>query len=569
MSQKKLNAIGFALVAASGLALFDSLSRGKDFSQVMDRYGLFSVAPGTPGGIASDGTNFLVAQRATDGRIQGMLISSGIPAPSSFPVLLQTIDLGRTGGVPRVAFDGANYLMVWPDVSEPPADIYGQLISRAGMPLGNPIPIETDTGVVEAGGVAFDGTNYLAVWESNGGGSNTVSAVHGRLISPAGTLVGSRIQISPASTVQKFPAVACNRNEFLVIWTEQSATTNSWSLLGRAIGREGTRGQSLSISQVPMQKPWPAAVASDGTNWLAVWSRETGPFQVIVLGVGYTNAWLPMLHGRIMAADGTAPAPEFEIRRGGVGTFKPAAVFNGTNYLVAWEEQHLGRISGPPYRFEGATWIYVGQLDPAGQPVTTEMRTGFSRATNMTGLVLGYIAGQGIMVWNHAHWTFTAGQSAVPCNPGQPVLRNSKLLPTGASQFEIAGKDGLWLGVQSSTNLHDWSLVRYEWPASPGTLPGTYTTPTPPGGSGTHRFFRTIDGKSACVENLRLINRAKVQWALENKRTDTDTPATSDLFGVGGYLPERLVCPMGGMYYYEQVEILSTCSFGATLGHTQ
>jgi hypothetical protein len=116
--------------------------------------------------------------------------------------------------------------------------------------------------------------------------------------------------------------------------------------------------------------------------------------------------------------------------------------------------------------------------------------------------------------------------------------------------------------------LLDWSLVLNE-SGFHTTGPGTFTTAATPGGSGPQRFFRTIDGKSACVENLRLINRAKVQWALEKWRQDTDTPTTSELFGAGGYLRERLVCPMGGVYNYEQVEILSTCSFGATLGHTQ
>ena len=548
------------MVAASGFALYTSYLRGKDVSQVMDRYGYFTLAPGTPGGVASDGTNFLIAQRADDGRITGTLVSSGIPA------VLQTFNLGLTGGVPRVAFDGASYLMVWSDLTEPPADILGQFISLTGTPTGNPFLIEQDAGVAEAGGLAFDGTNYLAVWESNGGDSNAVSSVHGRLISPAGTLLGSRIEISATSTAQKFPAVASSHHEFLVIWTEQSATTNAWSLFGRILGPDGTPGQGVSVSETPMQQPRPGAVASDGTNWLAVWNREAGPFPV---GIPWpSNTFLPMLYGRVVAAEGTTPAPEFEIRRGGIGTFMPAAIFDGAHYLVAWLEQRLGPITGPPYRFEGRSWLFVGQLDAAGKPVATEMRAYYSVVTNATGLALGHAAGQTMLAWRYAHWPWTFGETLAPYAPDQPVLRNLKLLPTGASQFEIVKREGQYVGIQSSTNLLDWTLVVDELGIRTAG-PGSYTTPTPVGGSGHHRFFRTIDGRTTCLENLRLINRAKARWALENWKMDTDYPATTELFGVGRYLPERPVCPMGGTYSLEPVEYFATCSFGASLGHTQ
>ncbi|HEU0008994.1 MAG TPA: hypothetical protein VFT34_04175 [Verrucomicrobiae bacterium] len=561
MSLKKLFCSGFGVVAVGGVFLFATLLGGRDLSQVLSRHDTFFLAPGTPGGIASDGTNFLVAQRGDNGRITAMLVSNGTYA------LLQTTDLGRTGGVPRVAFDGARYLMIWPDVGAPPADVFGQFISLAGTAIGSPFLIEPDAGVVEAGGLAFDGTNYLAVWEANGGDTNSVSTVHGRLISTTGNLLGPRIQLSEASTAQKYPAVASSRDDFLVIWTGKSETTNAWSVLGRGIGRDGTPAQSVAISEAPAQQPWPPAVASDGTNWLALWSRETGPFPVFA--VFLSNMWMPMLFGRIVAADLTAPAPEFEIRRGGLGTFKPAAIFNGTNYLISWTEQHYGENLGPPtYTYSAAYWNHVGQLDSKGQPVTTELRNFYNYGyTNPTGLTLGYAAGSAISVWRLESAPVTFGQSFVRVVQEESVLSNFKLLPTGESQFDITGENVAWrFGAQSSTNLTNWDFVPYTSEFSVANQ-GTFAIPPPPGGSGSQRFFRTIHSRSVCVENLRLIARAKAHWALENKKTNTDYPGSWDLFG-GGYLREQPVCPRGGVYELQQVQNHPTCSFGTPSGHT-
>jgi hypothetical protein len=65
--------------------------------------------------------------------------------------------------------------------------------------------------------------------------------------------------------------------------------------------------------------------------------------------------------------------------------------------------------------------------------------------------------------------------------------------------------------------------------------------------------------KNACINNLRMIDGAKQQWALENKKTATDTPTRADL---KPYLPkgELPVCPAGGTYTINPVNQLPECS---------
>ena len=59
---------------------------------------------------------------------------------------------------------------------------------------------------------------------------------------------------------------------------------------------------------------------------------------------------------------------------------------------------------------------------------------------------------------------------------------------------------------------------------------------------------RTTSQTKVCINNLRQIDSAKQQWALENKRTGGATPAQTDLEpylvrGTSGRMP---VCPSAG-----------------------
>ena len=54
---------------------------------------------------------------------------------------------------------------------------------------------------------------------------------------------------------------------------------------------------------------------------------------------------------------------------------------------------------------------------------------------------------------------------------------------------------------------------------------------------------RTTSQMNACINNLRQIDGAAQQWALETKQATNALPAFSD---VSGYLKSSVVCPAGG-----------------------
>ncbi len=75
---------------------------------------------------------------------------------------------------------------------------------------------------------------------------------------------------------------------------------------------------------------------------------------------------------------------------------------------------------------------------------------------------------------------------------------------------------------------------------------------------------RGLAQKTACINNLRQIDGAKQQWALENHKVDTDTPAEADL---NSYLRSGMpTCPGGGSYTIGAMNANPTCSLAAQ-GH--
>ena len=69
----------------------------------------------------------------------------------------------------------------------------------------------------------------------------------------------------------------------------------------------------------------------------------------------------------------------------------------------------------------------------------------------------------------------------------------------------------------------------------------------------------------ACIANLKCIDGAKATWALENKKTNSEIPTNSDLFGPTLYLQQKPVCPAGGTYSIRAVDKKPRCTIP---GHT-
>jgi hypothetical protein len=81
-------------------------------------------------------------------------------------------------------------------------------------------------------------------------------------------------------------------------------------------------------------------------------------------------------------------------------------------------------------------------------------------------------------------------------------------------------------------------------------------------------FVRTCSRqeKHPCINNLRQIEGAKEQWALENKRTAGDVLTKAEEHEINDYIKGgEPKCPAGGKYTYGRVGLPPTCSIR---GHT-
>ncbi len=66
--------------------------------------------------------------------------------------------------------------------------------------------------------------------------------------------------------------------------------------------------------------------------------------------------------------------------------------------------------------------------------------------------------------------------------------------------------------------------------------------------------------RNTCIAWLRQIEGAKNSWALENKKTATDIPTASDLYGPAKYFWDEPICPAGGTYTINAVATKPSCS---------
>lgn len=292
-------------------------------------------------GAAFDGTNYLVGisqqggPGVTDEIIAQLISSTGAPVGAR-------IRTGRFGGAPFFGFDGTNYLLVWEDVvivdTIETKHIYGQFISPAGTLVRPPFAISTATGNQLLDGinhVAFDGTNYLVVWrdERNGSGNRDI---YGRLVSPAGTLFGSEIAITTQAENEQEASAAFDGTNYMVVWqTKRSAPPELYDTYGKLISKAGVPGTAFLISQNPSARHNPTSLAFDGTNYLAVWNRDIGP------GFPSPEDW--DIYARLVTRSGTFVGNEFPITTAAGSQISfGTTIFDGTSFLVNWIDAPKG-----------------------------------------------------------------------------------------------------------------------------------------------------------------------------------------------------------------------------------
>lgn len=120
----------------------------------------------------------------------------------------------------KVAFGPSNGLVVYPHSNLSPHDLYGILVAADGTVQGAEFPIAADGNDHASPVVAFDGVNYLVVWQQVnpkiivGGDNNLIYAAR---VSQAGVVLDTaHIAISTGLLGQENPSVAFDGGNYLI-----------------------------------------------------------------------------------------------------------------------------------------------------------------------------------------------------------------------------------------------------------------------------------------------------------------------------------------------------------------
>lgn len=242
---------------------------------------------------------------------------------------------------PFVASDGESFFVVWQDRrSGKRWDIYGAMVTSDGevMELGDPIVTGRSTYDQVAPAISFDGENYLVVWQ--GKKSAKLWNIYFARVSKDGEILdGSRTLLSPSLRNQASPAVAFDGENYLVVW-QDLRNGKFWDIYG---ARVAPSGEILDAKGFPISPV--AKSGSDGWDkWRPVLSWDGNLFLVIWMVSKEDNKWY--LAGKWVDRRGIpdiyeAPIPLSKNEDTPNKTY-PALLSDGNEYLLVWEEDPEG-----------------------------------------------------------------------------------------------------------------------------------------------------------------------------------------------------------------------------------
>jgi phosphoribosylformylglycinamidine (FGAM) synthase PurS component len=242
---------------------------------------------------------------------------------------------------------------VWQDArgGDNCTDVYGARVTPGGTvldPSGILITMAGRDQLTPA--VGFDGANFLVAWGDNRAADLNLD-VYGARVTPAGTVLDPQgFVITQAANEQSHPAIGFDGANFLVVWTDYRNGDYS-DIYGARVTPQRTvlDPQGFAISQTVLDQSNPV-LGFDGANFLLAWTDYRSGIYSDIFGARVTP------QGTVLDTSGLI------IMRAAEGQYSPALSigFDGTNYLVVWED----------YRSDQPD-IFGALVTPAGVAIDT------------------------------------------------------------------------------------------------------------------------------------------------------------------------------------------------------
>jgi len=392
--------------------------------------------------MAFDGANFLVAwddvRLGTDGDIYGTRISKAgvVIDPTGIVISDASGYQGRTS----VAFDGTNFLVVWEDYRGSDVDVYGARVSKTGVVLEpSGIPIAASASAQYAPHASHDGSNFIVVWPDGRNGANL--DIYLARISAAGVVLDkSGIQVSTSTGDAAEPVALYNGANILVVWNDERGSTDK-DIYAARVTKAGVLLDSagVAVCTAPGDQEAPQ-VALSGTTAMTVWYDRRG-------------ADANIYAARITAAGAVLDSNGFAVTTAKGDQTWPSIGHDGAGYLVAWQDRRSGSSHD----------IYASRVSAAGAVLDTAGVAISTAAGDQTRPFVGFDGAQYMLGWTDGRngqddiYTSRVSSAAAVLDPlGLLISKagNMQLNPTTA--FDGSNYLVVWQDNRAGTSLDLW-----------------------------------------------------------------------------------------------------------------
>jgi hypothetical protein len=285
-------------------------------------------------------TSVYRAGTASSTDVFAQAVSDFLTVTSPFSLAYSTTEQWRVA----VAAGRNGYLAAW--VERGP-DAFERVMIRRVLPDGTPAGSDAEVMSVPLGsniedtGIVSSGTHYLLTWRvGNTAYGLRVAAESGLLLDDAPFTIATALRL----------AVASNGTDAVAVWSSYTGDLQS--------RRIRMTGDPLAEPVVTLAQPSEAtevAIASNGSDYLVAWND--GYTDCMITCIGYIPAEVRALRLRADATKIDAGPLVLLALEEDVQSVKPAVAWNGGRYLVAWTTRPPGAdVEGALVSTEGAVF---------------------------------------------------------------------------------------------------------------------------------------------------------------------------------------------------------------------
>ncbi len=336
--------------------------------QILDKGG-FTISVTEPYGyspdVTFDGLNYLVAWRNGKHDITAVRVTTDAEVLDTSAIMVSGLP-PSTRGNPVVATCGTNILTVWTQ-----SGVYGARVSPQGVVLDpTPILISGEYHHPFHPSAAFDGTNYMVVWQDSYSPSwdTCYKYIRGARISTSGILIDTipitffSYEISShfpdIEHIKLNPCICFGANNYMLLWNFVDFLTDyNENIYGLRISPDGVvlDTNNIPVSCVPGNQIFPS-VAFDGSEFLAIWQDFRND----------ENSYKPLIYLTKIDTSGTVlDSAGSSLLQNSIETLKqPSVCYGAGEYIIPLIDRR-----GNPFKYAIDDDISIVRVDFAGIPI--------------------------------------------------------------------------------------------------------------------------------------------------------------------------------------------------------